>query len=161
MSSCRHKNKELLRYSWTKHQNLPPHQLGNFIIAELAERSPIIIQKSSNPWSRKNLDVQPYDRTTVRLYMVLLLTCVVNCTAGTPTPRLCPVVSALGSESDDPVSSPGRARRCALETWEKKMPAPPLGLAKSIYYINDGYHGHIYIYIYIWVYRINWRPRSL
>ena len=29
------------------------------------------------------------------------------------------------------------------------MPAPLLGLAKSIYYINDGYHGHIYIYIYI------------
>ena len=33
------------------------------------------------------------------------------------------------------------------------MPAPPLGLAKSIYYINDGYHGHIYIYIiYILIY---------
>ena len=28
------------------------------------------------------------------------------------------------------------------------MPAPLLGLAKSIYYINDGYHGHIYIYLY-------------
>ena len=38
---------------------------GTFIhlIAELAERSPIIIQISSNPSSRKNLDVQPYDRT--------------------------------------------------------------------------------------------------
>ena len=33
------------------------------IIAELAERSPIIIQNSSNPSSRKNLDVRPYDRT--------------------------------------------------------------------------------------------------
>ena len=33
-----------------------------------------------------------YDRTTVRPYKVLLLTCVVNCTAGTPTPRLCSVV---------------------------------------------------------------------
>ena len=54
------------------------------LIAELAECSPIIIQNSSNPASRKNLDVQPYK--------VLLLTCVVNCTAGTPTPRLCPVV---------------------------------------------------------------------
>ena len=32
------------------------------IIAELAERSPIIIQNSSNPSSRKNLDVRPYDR---------------------------------------------------------------------------------------------------
>ena len=72
------------------------------LIAELAERSPIIIQNSSNPSSRKNLDVRPYK--------VLLLTCVVNCTTGTPTPRLCPVVSALGSESDDPGSSPGRGK---------------------------------------------------
>ena len=30
------------------------------------ERSPIILQNSSNPSSRKNLDVRPYDRTTVR-----------------------------------------------------------------------------------------------
>ena len=36
------------------------------IIAEFAERSPIIIQNSSsNPSSRKNLDVRPYDRPTV------------------------------------------------------------------------------------------------
>ena len=31
--------------------------------AELAERSPIIIQNSSDPSSRKNLDVRPYDHT--------------------------------------------------------------------------------------------------
>ena len=37
------------------------------IIAELAERSPIIIQNSSNPSSRKNLEVRPYDRRTVGL----------------------------------------------------------------------------------------------
>ena len=151
-----------------------------WFIAELAERSPIIIKNSSSPSSRKKLDVRPYDRTTVRPYdrttvrpydpttlrpydptnlrpydpttlrpydpttlrpydpttlrpydpttlrsndpttlrpydpttlrpyKVLLLTCVFNCTAGTPTPRLCsmlfvnPVVSAWGSESDDP-----------------------------------------------------------
>ena len=35
-------------------------------IAELAERSPIIIQNSSNPSSRKNLDVRPHDRTIVQ-----------------------------------------------------------------------------------------------
>ena len=34
--------------------------------AELAERSPIIIQNCSNPSSRKNLDVRPYDRMTVQ-----------------------------------------------------------------------------------------------
>ena len=48
-------------------------------IAELTEHSPIIIQNSSNPSGQKNLDVQPYDR----LYKVLLLACVANCTTGT------------------------------------------------------------------------------
>ena len=43
------------------------------------------------------------------------------------------VVSALGSELDDLGSSPGW--RCALEMCgKKKMWAPLLGLAKSIYY---------------------------
>ena len=98
--------------------------------AELAERSPIIIQNSSNPSSRKNLDVRPYYRTTLRPYKVLLLTCVVNCTAGKPTPRLCSVISALVSESDDLGSSPGRGK--ALCPWDVR--APLLGLAKSIYY---------------------------
>ena len=32
------------------------------------------------------------------------------------------------------------------------MPAPLLGLAKSIYYINDGYHDHMCVYIYIYIY---------
>ena len=34
-----------------------------------------------------------------------------------------PVVSALGSELDDPGSSPGRARHCALETCGEKKNA--------------------------------------
>ena len=45
-----------------------------------------------------------------------------------------PVVSALGSESDDPGSSPGRGK--ALRRAGKKMQAPLLGLAKSIYYLG-------------------------
>ena len=46
-----------------------------------------------------------------------------------------PVVSALGSESDDLSSSPGRGKAlCPWDVWEKKMWAPLLGLAKSIYY---------------------------
>ena len=46
-----------------------------------------------------------------------------------------PVVSALGSESDDPGSSPGRGKvLCTWDMWEKKMRALLLGLAKSIYY---------------------------
>ena len=38
-----------------------------------------------------------------------------------------PVVSVLGSESDDPGSSPGRGKAFALETCGKKMRAPFLG----------------------------------
>ena len=45
-----------------------------------------------------------------------------------------PVVSALGSESDDPGSSPGRGKAlCPWDVLEKKMRAPLLALAKSIY----------------------------
>ena len=36
------------------------------MMVELAERSPIIIQNSSNPSSQKNLDVRLYNRTTVQ-----------------------------------------------------------------------------------------------
>ena len=105
-------------------------------MAELAERSPIIIQNgSSNPSSRKNLDLRPYDRP----YKVLLLTCVINCTAGTPTPRLCLVVQWsvhwAPSRTTRVLVLVG-ARRCALETCGKKMRAPLLGLAKSIYYFT-------------------------
>ena len=92
-------------------------------IVELAECSPIIIQSSSNPSSRKNLDVRPYDRATARPYKVLLLTCVVNCTAGTPTPRLCPVVQwsvHWAPSRTTRVLVLAGARRCALETCGKK-----------------------------------------
>ena len=75
------------------------------IIAELAERNPIIIQNSSNPSSRKNLVVRPYK--------VLLLTYVLNCTTALSGS---PVVSALGSESDDLSSSPGPGK--ALCPWD-------------------------------------------
>ena len=86
-----------------------------FFIAELAERSSIIIQNSSNPSSRKNLDVRPY--------MVLVLTCVVNSTAGTPTPRLCSVVQwsvHWAPSRTTRVLVLAGARRCAFETCEKK-----------------------------------------
>ena len=42
------------------------------------------------------------------------------------------VVSALGSESDNPGSSPGRDKLCG----EKKIKAPLLGLAKCMYYFD-------------------------
>ena len=66
-----------------------------------------------------------YDRTTVRPYKVLLLTCVVNCTAGTPTPRFCPVVrwSVHWAPSQTTrVLVLAAAKCCALETrGEKKF----------------------------------------
>ena len=85
-----------------------------------------------------------YNRTTVRLHKVLLLTCMVNCTAGTPTPQLCSVVqwSVHWAPSRTTwVLVLAGARRCALETCRgKKMRAPLLGLAKSIYYqFRNGY----------------------
>ena len=43
------------------------------------------------------------------------------------------VVSALGSESDEPCSSPSRGKvLCPWDVREKKMRAQLLGLAKSI-----------------------------
>ena len=51
-----------------------------------------------------------YDRTTVQGATFNMRGQLYRCTAGTPTPRLSPVVSALGSESDDPGYSPGRGR---------------------------------------------------
>ena len=45
-----------------------------------------------------------------------------------------PVVSALYSKLDNPSSSPGRGKvLCPWDMQEKKMRAPLLGLAKSIY----------------------------
>ena len=50
-----------------------------------------------------------------------------------------PVVSALGSESDDPGSSPGRGKAlCPWDVRGEKKSAPLLGLAKSIYYLKYG-----------------------
>ena len=67
--------------------------------------------------------VRPYDHTTIQPYKVLLLTCVVNCTAGMPMPRLCPVVQwsvhwALSRMTQVPVLA--RVRCFALVTCGKK-----------------------------------------
>ena len=72
-----------------------------FVIAELTERSPIIIQNSSNPSSRKNLVVRKGATFNMRgqLYREHA-----NATALSSSP----VVSAPGSESDDPGSSLGQ-----------------------------------------------------
>ena len=96
------------------------------LIAELAKCSPIIIKNgSSNPSSWKKLDLRPYNRTTIwptvqgatfnmrgQLYYGHTNTIALS---GSP------VVSALGSESDDPGSSPGWGKAlCPWDVWEKK-----------------------------------------
>ena len=47
------------------------------------------------------------------------------------------MVSALGSKSDDPGSGPSQGKSLRHAT-KKKMQAPLLGLAKSIYYLSFG-----------------------
>ena len=77
----------------------------------------VIIQRIFSSW------IWTYDRTTVRPYKVLLLTCVVNCAAGTPTPRLCPVVQWsvhwVPSRTTRVLVLAG-ARRWTLGTYGKK-----------------------------------------
>ena len=81
-----------------------------YLIAELAECSPIIIKNSSHPSSQKNLDVQLYNRTTVQgatFNMRGQLYCRhPNALALSNSP----VVSALGSELDDLGSNPGQGK---------------------------------------------------
>ena len=93
-----------------------------FMIAELTEHSPIIIQNSTVV-THQAKKIWMYDCTTIRLYKVLLLTCVFNCSVGMPTPRLCPVFQwsvqwALSWTTWVLVLA--GARRCALEMCGKK-----------------------------------------
>ena len=109
-----------------------------FMIAELAEHSPIIRQNSSNSSSQKNLDVQLYDHTTVQgatfdmhgqLYV------------GTSMPRLCPVVqwSVHWAQSRTTwVLVLAGARRCALEMCGKKNASSAFRLG-LIYILFDLY----------------------
>ena len=54
--------------------------------------------------------------------------------ANTTALTISPVVSALGSESDNPGSSPGPGKAlCPWDMQEKKNASSLLGLAKSIY----------------------------
>ena len=81
-----------------------------FLIAELAEHSPIIRQNSSNPSSQKNLDVRPYNHTTVQGATFDMRGQLYRGHANALALSSSPVVSALGSESDNLGSSPGRGK---------------------------------------------------
>ena len=79
-------------------------------MAELAERSPIIIQSgSSDPSTRKKFGLTTERRTAQGATFNMrgeLYRGHANVTALSSSP----VVSALGSESDDPSSSPNRGK---------------------------------------------------
>ena len=79
--------------------------------------------------------VQPYDRATVQGATFNMRGQLYRGHANATALFSSPVVSALGSESDDLGSSPARGKSlCPWDVQEKKMRAPLLGLAQSIYY---------------------------
>ena len=74
-----------------------------------------------------------YDRTTVQGATFNMRGQLYRGHANTTALFSSPVISALGSQ-DDPGSSPGQGKvLCPWDVQEKKMRAPLLGLAKSIY----------------------------
>ena len=73
--------------------------------------SPVTIQNSSNPSSRKNLDVRVYDRTTAQGATFNMRGQLYRRHANATALSSSSVVSALGSESDDPALVLARARR--------------------------------------------------
>ena len=82
-----------------------------------------------------------YDRTTVQGATFNMRGQLYRGHANSTALSHSPVVSALGSESDDPGSSPGRGKAlCPWDVREKKMRAPLLGLAKSIYYKTNRFN---------------------
>ena len=86
--------------------------------------------------------VQPYNHTTIQGATFNICGQVYCRHINTTALFGSPVVSALGSKSDDPGSSPGQGKvLCPWDVQKKKIPAPLLGLAKSIYYIKYGKSG--------------------
>ena len=85
---------------------------------ELAERRAIIIQNSSTHQAEK---IWMYDRTTVQGATFNMRGQLYRGHANATALSSSPVVSALGSESDDPGSSPGRGKTlCPWDVREKK-----------------------------------------
>ena len=114
-----------LSVSWNSsgYKNYMLISIKNSLIAELAERSPINIQNSSNPSAKK---IWMYNHTTIQPYKVLLLTCMVKCTAGTPMPWLCSVVQWSVHWAPSWMTQVlvlAGARHCALETCGGKKNA--------------------------------------
>ena len=78
--------------------------------------------------------VRPYDRTTLQGATFNMGGQLYRGHANATALFSSPVVSALGSESDDPGTSPSRGKvLCPLRRAEKKVRAPLLGLINSIY----------------------------
>ena len=87
---------------------------SNTILAEFVEHSPIIIQNSSNSSGRKNLDVRPYDHMTIQGATFNMHGQLYHGHTNAMALFSSPVVSALGSELDNPGSSPGWGKALCL-----------------------------------------------
>ena len=75
-----------------------------------------------------------YDRTTLQGVTFNMRGQLYRGHANATASSSSPVVSALGCESDNPGSSPGRGKvMCSWDVQEKEVQAPLLGLTKSIY----------------------------
>ena len=102
------------------------------LIAALADSSPIILQYSCNPSRRKDLDVRPYDRSTVQSATFKTRGQLYRGHVNAMALFGSPVVSALGFESGDPGSSPGRGKALyPRDVRKKKMRAPLLFYCKE------------------------------
>ena len=88
------------------YQKMIDKEYSNTILAELVEHSPIIIQNSSNSSGRKNLDVRPYNCMTVQGATFNMHGQLYRGHTNAMALFSSLVVSALGSESDNPGSSP-------------------------------------------------------
>ena len=88
----------------------------------------VVTHQAEKIWMYDRTTVWPYDRMTIQ-----------GATFNMCGQLYCghvssPVVSALGSESDDPGFSPGQGKvLCPWDMRGKKMRAPLFGWAKSIY----------------------------
>ena len=103
------------------YQKMIDKEYSNTILAELIEHSPIIIQNSSNSSGRKNLDVRPYDHMTIQGATFNMHGQLYHGHTNAMALFSSPVVSALGSELDNPGSSPGWGKAlCLWDVQEKK-----------------------------------------
>ena len=115
-------------------------QLSHFVNYKHAHHpEPSFAEKKLKLSSNEELNIPNAIRSVIP-YKVLLLTCVVNCTACTPSLRLCPVVQWSAHWA------PSRTTRLLVlavrRAGKKNASSAFIGSAKSIYYARTADHLH-------------------